>query len=171
MLVGISDFCSKMQSVLYETMLKLPFLAKHGSTFNPSRGRQNSEFKAILVYLASSRSTRTMQCGPVSATNKQIINKWIIVRLSPLSSTSSWKLLDLADWTTPLAAASLCTEKHILSFVPSRDRCSLVQARPELLSETSLSSSGRKPVAPPPRPSHAQPSSRPAICPVDGVMG
>ena len=39
--------------------------------FNPSRGRQISEFKASLVYKVSSKTARATQRNPVSKTKNQ----------------------------------------------------------------------------------------------------
>jgi hypothetical protein len=43
--------------------------------FNPSRGRQISEFKASLVYKVSSRTARAIQRNPVSKNLKKEQNK------------------------------------------------------------------------------------------------
>jgi hypothetical protein len=40
-------------------------------TFNPSRGRRISEFKASLVYRVSSRTARATQRNPVSKTKNK----------------------------------------------------------------------------------------------------
>ena len=42
--------------------------------FNPSRGRQISEFKASLVYRVSSRTARAIQRNPVSKTKTKTKN-------------------------------------------------------------------------------------------------
>jgi hypothetical protein len=43
--------------------------------FNPSRGRQISEFKASLVYRVSSRTARATQRNPVSKNKTKQTNK------------------------------------------------------------------------------------------------
>jgi hypothetical protein len=58
--------------------------------FNPSRGRQISEFEASLVYRVSSRTARTAQRNPVSK-NKQT-NKRICYFQHSLHKLLSWTI-------------------------------------------------------------------------------
>jgi hypothetical protein len=52
--------------------------------FNPSRGRQISEFEASLVYKVSSRTARAIQRNPVSKNQKKKRDKYNKCKTSPV---------------------------------------------------------------------------------------
>jgi hypothetical protein len=63
------------------------------NTFNPSRGRQISEFEASLVYKVSARTARAIKRNPVSKNNKQTNPTALDDQMKPTVASALIKLL------------------------------------------------------------------------------